>query len=303
MRAAAIATGLLSFIVACGPSGRRLDDDDGSGTTPDAPVVTTGPEICDDAYDNDGDGRADCSDTDCSGVGMCPVCGSVENPQSTPLALPDGLSGGDTCSTDAQCVGTMTPTGVPTPNCVASECHASYSSTLNFIGFTAGATLTDVNLLKSVCVEIEHSWLRDIQIELITPPDMSGQKHVVILDKWYDRTTVQEIYLGMANDSDTADNPVPGTGAKYCFTPTATTPMISGTGAAGPTTSVGGHLMLTPGDFKSMSPWSTMLNVPLNGEWTMRVTDLWGADNGFMFKWSIVFDPSLVSDCSGPIIL
>ena len=41
---------------------------------------------------------------------------------------------------------------------------------------------------------------------------------------------------------------------------------------------------------------------PLNGEWTIIVTDLWPIDNGFMFEWSIAFDPSLVVDCEGPII-
>ena len=291
-----IAAGLLTFLVACGPAGRRLADDDGSGGV-DAPV-TGGPEICNDAVDNDGDGRVDCSDTDCSGVGNCPVCGSVENPQATPLALPDGLSSGAMCSTDVQCAATPA-----TPNCVQGECHASYTSTLNFIGFAAGATLTDPTKLINVCVDIEHSWLRDLQIELITPPDATGQKHVVVLDKWHDRTTTQEIYLGMANDADTAANPVPGVGAKYCWTATAPTPMIDASGAAGPTTTVGGHAELVPGDYKSMSPWSSMMNVPLNGAWTMRVTDLWEIDNGFMFKWSIKFDPSLVSDCSGPIIL
>ncbi len=298
MRSAAIsvAAGLLSFVVACGPAGRRLSDDDGTGDDTVDAMGVGGPEICDDAYDNDGDGRADCADTDCSGIGACPVCGSVENPQATPLALPDGLSSGATCSTDAQCGGT-------TPNCVQSECHASYNSTLKFIGFGAGATLTDPNLLLNVCVEIEHSWLRDLQIELITPPDAGGVKHNLILDKWYDRTTLQEIYLGAANDNDTAAAPVPGTGAKYCWTASALKPMIDGSGVAGPTSSVGGHTTLTPGDFKSMSPWTTLTNVPLNGDWTMRVTDLWEIDNGFMFKWSISFDPSLVSDCSGPIIL
>jgi hypothetical protein len=36
--------------------------------------------------------------------------------------------------------------------------------------------------------------------------------------------------------------------------------------------------------------------------WTFRVTDMYGVDNGHLFKWSINFDPSLVVDCSGPII-
>lgn len=290
-----IAAGILSFLVACGPAGRRLEDDDGSGTA-DASGIG-GPEICNDAYDNDGDGRADCGDTDCSGVGNCPVCGSVENPHTQPLALPDGLSSGASCTTDAQCGGT-------TPNCVQSECHASYTSTLKFIGFPAAATLADPSKLLNVCVEIEHSWLRDLQIELLTPPDMNGMRRVVVLDQWYDRDTIEEIHLGIANDNDTAANPVPGTGAKYCWTATAPTPMIDGNGVAGPTTTVSLFAeRLVPGDYKSMSPWTTFGGVTLNGDWTMRVTDLWEDDNGFMFKWSIKFDPSLIQDCSGPIIL
>ncbi len=230
------------------------------------------------------------------------MCGAVENPQATPLALPDGLSSGAMCTTDAQCGGTS-------PNCVAGECHASYTSTLNFVGFAPNATLTDPTKLLNVCVVIEHSYLRDLQIELITPPDSSGMKRVFILDKWYDRTTAEEIYLGGANDNDTAANPVAGTGELYCWTPTAMTEMIDHTtGVAGPTTQLPGGLFgpikkLTPGDFKASSVWSALGGVTLNGAWTMRVTDLWVDDNGFMFKWSIKFDPSLVSDCSGPIIL
>ena len=302
MRPAVTAILALASLVACGPAARR-DGDDGNGIGPDAPTGgTSGPEVCTDAYDNDGDGRADCGDPDCSGRDGCPVCGSVENPQATPLPLPDGLSSGAACTTDADCSGT-------TPNCIVNECHASYSSTLNFVGFPMGATLTDPSKLLSVCIEIEHSWLRDIQIELVTPPDATGKPKVFVLDKWYDRDTFEEIFLGMANNNDDNANPVPGTGAKYCFTPQATTPMIDGMGVAGPTQTVpGGNLglptkQLTPGDYKAMDPWTNLTGVPLNGAWTMRVTDLWVDDNGFVFKWSIKFDPSLVADCSGPIIL
>lgn len=281
-----------AFVIGCGP-GTRDDGHNGNGNGPDASTMgQTGPEICTDTVDNDGDGKADCSDVDCSGKDGCPVCGSVENPQATPLPLPDGTSSGTTCSTDAQCSGA-------TPNCVHNECHGSYTSTLNFVGFPAGSKLTDPSKLLKVCVNIEHSWLRDLQMELITPDG-----NVFILDKWYDRTTVEEVYLGNANDSDSDANPVPGTGMDYCWTPTGTTEMVDHTtGVSGPKMSVGGHEILTPGDFKTSAAWGSLANTTLNGAWTMRVTDLWTIDNGFMFKWSISFDPSLVSDCSGPIIL
>jgi hypothetical protein len=216
-----------------------------------------------------------------------PGGGPVQAPEAQPLALPDGVSSGTMCSTDAQC------TNPSTPFCVAKECHASYLSTLNFIGFPQDSTLTDPNLLLNVCVNMEHSWLRDLQMELIAP---NGA--VFILHKFVDRTG-GEIYLGNANDSDPDDAPVPGTGLQYCWTANAS----NGDMLNSPTTTMGTHQMLPAGDYKSVAPWAALTGVPLNGEWKMRVTDLWGIDNGFMFSWSISFDPSLVEDCAGPIIL
>lgn len=290
---AQLSIAILAGLAACGPGARNNGgDDDGNGTV-DAAPAQGGAEVCNDGADNDLDGKVDCGDTDCSGIGDCPVCGSVMVPQSTPLALPDGVSSGDACSVDSQCA-------AATPNCVHSECHASYTSTLNFVGFPDGAKLTDPTKLLEVCVNMEHSWLRDLQMELITPDG-----NVFILDRWYDRTTTEEIYLGMANDSDSDASPVPGTGMQYCWTPMGAAEMIDHTnGVAAPTITMSGlHKILNAGNYKSSSAWGTLANSTLNGKWTMRVTDLWAIDNGFMFSWSIKFDPSLVSDCNGPIIL
>src|SRR5205814_10073646 len=90
-----------AFVIGCGPGTRDDGHGNGNGNGPDASTMgTTGPEICTDTVDNDGDGKADCSDIDCSGKDGCPVCGSVENPSAQPLALPDGVSSGTTCSTN-----------------------------------------------------------------------------------------------------------------------------------------------------------------------------------------------------------
>jgi hypothetical protein len=32
------------------------------------------------------------------------------------------------------------------------------------------------------------------------------------------------------------------------------------------------------------------------------VTDLWPADNGFLFDWTITFNADAVEDCDGPIV-
>lgn len=286
-----ISSVVLLGISACGPAGRSDGNGNGNGGVD---ASTSAPEVCDDGSDNDLDGRTDCGDVDCSGVGDCPVCGAVENPEASPLALPDGVSSGTTCSTNAQC------TAATAPNCVAKECHGSYASTLNFIGFGQDAKLTDPSKLLKICVNMEHSWLRDLQVELVTPDGT-----VFILNKWYDRDTIEEIYLGSPNDLDNASAPVAGTGMQYCWTPTATSEMIDHmTGKVAPTTMMSGlKKTLSPGDYKSTTPWTALTGTALNGMWTMRVTDLWEVDNGFMFSWSIAFDPTLVADCSGPIIL
>lgn len=284
----------LALTAACGPDGRATDGGDGSGDGVDAGAGggTGGPEVCDDVIDNNGDGRTDCADPDCSGRDGCPVCGSVEAPQAAPLALPDGVGDGVSCSTDADC------TSPSAPNCVAEECHASYTSTLNFVGFPANATLTDPAKLLSVCVNVEHSWMRDLQVELILPSGAVFTMHEFVA------RVGGEVYLGMANDSDSGANPVPGTGAEYCWANAAPVPMLTGANIPGPTTYLtGGISMLKAGTYASIAPWLSLQGTPLNGAWTIRVTDLWGADNGFMFSWSIKFDPSLVASCDGPIIL
>jgi hypothetical protein len=289
MRAACLGFFLTVLVVACGPDPRGQSDDGDDGPQVDADpgggACVPRAEVCNDGTDNDCDQRVDCGDPDCSGVGDCPVCGTVENPESQPLALPDGIGQSTACSSNAQCTDPLLP------NCVAKECHASYTSTLNFVGFPQGATLADASKMLSVCVVMEHSWLRDLQMDLITPDG-----RVITLHKFIDRTG-GELYLGQANDSDGAANPVPGTGWKYCWNATATTTMLGSTPINN-----GGHQTIAMGDYAAVSTWASLAGTPLNGEWTMRVTDLWPIDNGFMFEWSIAFDPSLVVDCSGPII-
>ncbi len=276
---------LLASTAACGPEGRRELGGNGDGV--DATTNPTGVEgsgSCANALDDDGDSLADCADPDCSGIDGCAVCGAVDSPEVTPLALPDGDSNGTMCSTDSQC------TSPATPNCVFKECHASYNSQLDFIGFPDSATLTDPNKLLKVCVNMEHTFLRDLQMELITPDGA-----VFILHKFEGRTG-NKILMGNPVTTDDENNPVAGTGMEYCWTPTAPRTMLEA--APG-----GSGMTLPAGDYKAVAPWTALSGASLNGTWEMRVTDLYLIDNGFLFNWSIAFDPSLVANCSGPIIL
>ena len=231
--------------------------------------------------DNDCDGLTDCNDPDCSGVGTCPVCGMVQHPLSTPLALPDGDGAGP-----------------------------PYTSKLHFDGFGPTQRFTDPSNIISVCVTMEHSWIRDLQIELHSPPGLGGgPPKVLTLSKQLGNScpgtagSVCEVYLGQANDSDDAENPIPGVGAEYCWKPAATNPPMLQYANMGMTMlSFNGVAELPPGDYQAIDPWSALNDAPLNGDWEFWIQDRWAIDNGFIFKWSIAFDPALVVDCSGPVI-
>jgi subtilisin-like proprotein convertase family protein len=55
--------------------------------------------------------------------------------------------------------------------------------------------------------------------------------------------------------------------------------------------------------YAAADPWSNMVGAALNGAWELRITDLWPEDNGYIFSWSMTWDPASVSTCEGPVIL
>ena len=278
---AASASMLLLF--ACGPSARPIGGDDDSTAdanhapgTPDASIIVpgctvSGPEntvaTCSDGIDNDCNGTTDCDDPSCSGVGTCPVCGMVSHTEPAPFFLPDD------------------PGNVLTP----------YSDMVMFTGFGANQTMTAVSNIQSVCVTMEHSWARDLEIKLISP---SGQ--FVELQKFLGQTG-GEVFLGIPVDNDD-DDPMPGTGWNYCWTPnnnsdSGNLDILDYANAHADPTSFDAFTM-PAGNYAAAGAWTDLLGATLNGTWSIQVTDEWESDNGYIFSWTIAFDPSILSNCS-----
>lgn len=262
-------SGLLVF-AACGPSVTPGGGDDQMGDDGTLPCEDA-EELCTlDGQDEDCDGFTDCADVDCFGVGSCDdgpndeECGQGEHLEGSPLALPDG-------------------TTQTTPESCSPVSQAGYTSSLNYTGFTAGQVLEDTSGILGVCVTMEHTWLRDLQIEISCPSGAATVMHM------YQGTNGGTVYLGIPNDSDFG-TPVPGTGWDYCWTPDATGAMIP----VGDT-SVSGTI--PAGDYAPNCSYDSLVGCTLNGNWTIKVTDLWGADNGFIFKWGVNFNPDIIEDC------
>ncbi|MBK9029880.1 MAG: hypothetical protein IPL61_00815 [Myxococcales bacterium] len=276
-----LSTSILAVAVgACGPSAGGGGDDDDDVPKVDASVNDVDafatcsnpvPEICDNQIDDDCDNIADCDDADCSADAHCTNanCGQLQNVEGQPLPLPDGA-------------------------CDATGACAGYRRPINFTGFTAGQTLPSIDKLLGVCVTMEHSWLRDLTVALECP---SGTQ--IALSGFQGRTG-GEVYVGQANDNDSSAVPVPGVGWDYCWTPTATRePWITfANNHPDQLVPAGFSVALPSGDYSTSDPMANLVGCTLNGDWTIIVEDRWGIDNGYIFKWSVRFDPSLVEDCS-----
>jgi len=192
-------------------------------------------------------------------VGVVPNSGSFPNSgvNSDTISLPDGVG-------------------------------VAYENTISFGNFSPGQVLTNINDLVSVCVVMEHSWMRDLEIALICPDGTE----VILHDHPFNMGG--EVFLGEPNTTDeNLPLPIPGVGYEYCWTVDATT----GTWLEFANNNLPGFGATLPaGDYNSFDPLDDFFGCPLNGDWTIRIEDLWGSDNGFVFEWSIEFDASLYPD-------
>ena len=150
-------------------------------------------------------------------------------------------------------------------------------------GYQAGATLIDVNDLLSICLDIEHSFVGDLDIVLECP---NGQTVDLIN---FTPPGTPGWFLGEPDDFNFG---VPGIPYTYCWSP-----------AANPADSIAENnfaISLTPNN--AVDPtvlynapgndWSNLLGCPLNGNWIIQVFDDYGSDDGFVFGASIEFDGS-----------
>ena len=262
---------------ACGPTARddNGNDNDNSDIDPNCDPIAEF-ETCGGGIDDDCDGDFDCDDLDCAEADICQ--GSSGCDFETPTAslfLPDGECGAG----EDPGVGLNSSTG----------CE-SLESPLPFEGFPEGATLTNIGDLISICANMEHSWIRDLQVELACP---SGT--VVVLSEYQGQEPIQETFLGEPVDAGLFEEETmdPGVGFDYCWTVAGATSIMDLANAQDPDAS----FTVPAGDYGADGDLNAFVGCPLNGEWKISVQDRWGIDNGFIFNWQINFSETLADDC------
>lgn len=128
-----------------------------------------------------------------------------------------------------------------------------------------------------VCVDIEHSFLGDLDIQLTCPDGNSMILHE------FSNFSGGGYYLGEPIDIDS--NPTPGVPYTYCWTPDAT----NGTWLESDGLAAQNGGTLPPGNYSPYGTFDSLYNCDKSGTWTLSIMDNWGSDNGFLFSWTLGF--------------
>ncbi len=209
------------------------------------------------------------------------------------------------------------PDGVP---CDPYGC--SYRSTLTFTDYDENAVVESVNDIYYVKINIEHSYIGDIYINITCP---NGQKADIMRWSgtgstecssmipgssrgWQSGTNYSSAYFGQAYDygaSDkcdmTASANAPGIGWNYCW---------SSNTSQGYTYAADGGLVYRSANvhngrvdssnvntgiqfYHPDESFSSLVGCPLNGDWYIQVMDGWGQDNGYVFGWELALTDEL----------
>ena len=150
----------------------------------------------------------------------------------------------------------------------------SFQSCVDVTGLLSG-TMTSALDLKSVFLNIEHSYLGDLDIILTAP----NGNQVYLFEQAGSGT-----YLGIPIDDESLD---PGIGFDYFFTERSTATETWAQAASSNNT-------IPEGDYLPLDPFSGLIGTDLNGTWCIEITDNLLIDNGFLFDWSLRFDDSII---------
>jgi gliding motility-associated-like protein len=161
-----------------------------------------------------------------------------------------------------------------------------YESPLTFTVFPPDATLTDINDIESVCLDIEHSYPGDLEIRLYCP---NGQ-YVELLGN---PNLCDDNFLGEPVRSNNFPN-IAGSPYTYCWSPNSTNGTMQESAniyTYSYTDNVGDsyvdHDYIPAGEYEVTGNFNDLLGCPMYGDWSIYIYDNLAQDNGYLFSWDL----------------
>lgn len=176
-----------------------------------------------------------------------------------------------------------------------------HQDTINISGFVPGDTVSSITDLEQLCLNMEHSYLGDLEMTLTCPNGTT----INIFNSFAGLSGIisggfsgSGTYLGHPIDDPSGP---PGSGEEYCWSSTLNTfssfpveyaanNFIALTTPSSPSA---GNSMNWNGIYAPEESFINLVGCPLNGDWSITVRDNIGQDDGYIFEWSILFDPVL----------
>lgn len=191
---------------------------------------------------------------------------SAQTPMVWQLNAPPEIC--DYCNVDSVLIGNEKP---------VYQFFGQLHDTLLMAGYEVGAVWEDLAPEnQKVFVNMEHSWLGDLQMEVECP---NGQ--AVILHPYPNQGHTANLGLPF-NYPNGWVGVEPGSGMSYSWTPSPTFGTMSNEALGLPIDQV-----LISGSYQSHESLSLLDGCPMNGVWRFRVRDYLGSDNGYLFSWGI----------------
>mgnify|MGYP001260347862 CR=1 FL=1 len=174
----------------------------------------------------------------------------------------------------------------------------SYTSVLNISAYDPASEL-DANDFTEVCVEIEHSYLGDLDVTLTAP----NGTEVILFNQ-----SGGSIWLGDAIDGNSEE--IAGECWEYCWSVTPTYGTFSNEGGNTMIAPINGGPSMIPGAYTPAGSFADFAGSSANGDWELTVTDNLLIDNGFICGWNIAMsiqnednpEPAII-DSLVPVIL
>ncbi|MGB6034982.1 MAG: gliding motility-associated C-terminal domain-containing protein [Cryomorphaceae bacterium] len=172
--------------------------------------------------------------------------------------------------------------------------NENYETSITIDDFPPGLEITSINDFVNFCVTMEHSYLGDLEMMLTCP---NGTSINIFNANTGDGLFPGGFggagtYLGQPLDNENQEA-VPGIGYSYCFFDDAELGELGeefNTNTVAVTEPSAGT-SVAPGTYLPEESFSNFIGCPVNGDWTLTVRDNITQDDGFIFNWSIFFDP------------
>ncbi|MGB6037616.1 MAG: hypothetical protein WBG42_15180, partial [Cryomorphaceae bacterium] len=178
-----------------------------------------------------------------------------------------------------------------------------YQTTVEVSGFDEGTVIGDQTSLKTFCLNIEHSWLGDLETWITCPNGQSALLFDGFAGEGFypgDGFDGGGTFLGNAND-DPGPDLEPGFGFNYCFSnegelQTMEEEFFDGNTIPVDSFLVEGNAMVSGTYLPEESFVASFEGCPVNGDWILTSVDNLLADNGYIFEWHLSFETQVTPE-------